>query len=297
MVDTSAFKHLYPFKSHFLNIHGHQMHYIDEGQGEILVMLHGNPTWSFYYRNLIRHFSKNYRVIAPDHMGMGLSDKPRFYQYTLKTHIENLNALLTDLNVQKTTLLMHDWGGPIGMGYAHQHPENVKRFIVFNSAAFMGGEYNLTIPIRIELCRIPVLGEVGVRLLNGFVRGALWMGIKNKAALTSDVRKGYLAPYNSYRNRIAILKFVRDIPWHEKIPSYPIFENMTDRHPIFKDHPMLIVWGEKDFCFTHRYLMAWEDFFPNAWVKIIADAGHLVVEDAYDRIIPWIEDFLNRYPL
>ncbi|MBI4041755.1 MAG: alpha/beta fold hydrolase [Deltaproteobacteria bacterium] len=296
MVDITHFRHLYPFKSNYLTIHGHKLHYVDEGQGDVLVMLHGNPTWSFYYRNLIRHFSKKYRVIAPDHMGCGLSDKPQFYKYTLKTHVDNLETLLTHLNISKLSLVMHDWGGPIGMAYAHRHPETIRHFIVFNSAAFLDTDYHLSIPFRIEICRIPFFGGLAVRWFNAFVRGALWMATKHKEHLTQDVQYGYLAPYNSYAHRVAILKFIRDIPWHEKIPSYAIFQHMTKHHKIFENHPMLIIWGEKDFCFTHRYLMAWEDYFPNAWVKIVADAGHYVVEDAYDKIIPWMEDFLNRHP-
>ena len=297
MVDTSSFRHLYPFQSHFLDINGHRYHYVDEGQGEVLIMLHGNPTWSFYWRNLITHFSKKYRVIAPDHMGCGLSDKPQKYPYTLSTHIENLEKLITHLNLSNITLFMHDWGAPIGMGYATQFKHHVRRFVVFNSAAFLDFESRLKLPLRIKLCSLPIFGDIVIRLFNAFARGALLMAIHHQEKLTPDVKAGYLAPYNSFKNRVANLRFVQDIPWHPAIPSYSILEKITYDLSHFKNYPMIIIWGEKDFCFTHRFLMAWEDFFPYAYTRLISDADHYVVEDAYERIIPWVENFLKQNPL
>jgi len=296
-VAVESFRHLYPFKPRFLTIEGYQYHYIDEGKGEVLLMLHGNPTWSFYWRNLITHFSKKYRVIAPDHMGCGLSSKPQSYPYTLATHIANLTKLIEHLNLSNITLFMHDWGGPIGMGYAVQHKTNVRRFVIFNSAAFLDFERKLDMPNRIKLCALPIFGDFVVRGLNSFVRGALWMAITHQEHLTSDVKQGYLAPYDSYKNRIAVLRFIQDIPWHPGIPSYTILEHMTSELKSFENHPVTLIWGEKDFCFTHRFLMAWEDHFPYASVKLIPDAGHYVVEDAYETIIPWVENFLSRNPL
>lgn len=297
MVNIESFRHLYPFKSNFLQIGEYKYHYIDEGQGEVLLMLHGNPTWSFYYRNLILYFSKKYRVIAPDHMGCGLSDKPQKYPYTLSTHIKNLERLIENLKLTHITLVVHDWGGPIGFGAAIEHPELFKRFVIFNSAAFLNSEYDLQMPNRIRICKYPGIGQLAIRVFNSFARGGLWMAATHKENLSRDVKRGYLAPYNNYKNRIANLRFVQDIPWTPKVPSFPIFEKITSCLKLFKSQPMLIIWGEKDFCFTHRFLMAWEDYFPHASVKLIPDAGHYVIEDAYERIIPWVELFLFRHKI
>ena len=153
------FRDLYPFRSQYLTLSGWKYHYVDEGSGDPLVMLHGNPTWSFYYRALIAAFSPTHRVIAPDHVGCGLSDKPQAYSYTLAQHINNLEALLDALELERLTLFLHDWGGPIGMGYALRHPERVKRFVVFNTAAFPVSR----IPLRINVCKLPGFGALAVR--------------------------------------------------------------------------------------------------------------------------------------
>ena len=158
------FRDLYPFESHYLSLAGHKYHYVDEGTGDPLVMLHGNPTWSFYYRALIAEFRNRHRVIAPDHMGCGLSGKPQDYPYTLEQHIANLEALLDSLKLERVTLFLHDWGGPIGMGYAVRHPERVKRFVIFNTAAFPAPR----IPFRINICKLPLFGTIVVRGFNAF---------------------------------------------------------------------------------------------------------------------------------
>lgn len=253
-------------------------------------MLHGNPTWSFYYRNLIPFFSKKYRVIAPDHIGCGLSDKPQHYPYTLATHIKNLTALIDHLKLRNITMIVHDWGGPIGMGYAMNHPQNVKRWIIFNTACFLAP--GLAMPWRIRLCHYPLIGSLAIRTFNLFSLGALSMAVAHRERFTRDIREGYLAPYRSPQDRIAQLRFVQDIPWNPKAPSTLILQEMTSKLPLFKNHPMLIIWGEKDFCFTVDFLKKWESYFPNALINTIPDAGHYVVEDAWERMIPWIDDFL-----
>ncbi len=290
MVNIDPIRHLYPFKSKFLKIGNHRYHYIDEGKGEPLVMLHGNPTWSFYYRNLISFFSKKYRVVAMDHIGCGLSDKPENYPYTLSTHIKNLERLIDHLKLKNITFFLHDWGGPIGMGYAVNHPQMIKRWVIFNTACFLAED--LSMPWRIRLCHYPLIGTIAIRHLNLFSLGALWMATCHRKHFTPDVRAGYLAPYQSSRDRIAQLRFVQDIPWNKNVPSYAVMREMTSKLHLFRNHPMLIIWGEKDFCFTLDFLKKWEGHFPNALINTISDAGHYVVEDAGDRLIPWIDDFL-----
>jgi haloalkane dehalogenase len=123
----SELKQEYPFSSHFSSMKNHKLHYIDEGSGDAILMVHGNPTWSFFYRNLAKHFSKNFRVVVPDHLGCGLSDKPQDYEYTLKNHIDNLEKLVLELGLTNITLVLHDWGGAIGMGLATRNPQLIKK--------------------------------------------------------------------------------------------------------------------------------------------------------------------------
>ncbi len=146
---------LYPFASHYVDVGGYRMHYVDEGVGPAVVMLHGNPTWSFHYRELIKGLRDTYRVIVPDHIGCGLSDKPQEYPYTLSTHIDNVERLIDRLNLESVTLAVHDWGGAIGFGWAARHPSSVRDLILFNTAAFLVD----SCPLRLRICRWPVIGE------------------------------------------------------------------------------------------------------------------------------------------
>lgn len=280
---------LYPFGSHYFTIGGQRMHYVDEGAGQPIVLLHGNPTWSFYYRELIKGLSDGYRVIAPDHIGCGLSEKPQHYPYTLTRHIENLEKLVDHLQLGDMTLGVHDWGGAIGFGYAARHPERVMRFVVFNTAAFLG-----PVPFRIAACGWPILGAIAVRGLNVFVRGAIYMACKDRSRMTREVKRGYLLPYGDYRSRVAIHQFVRDIPTTPAHPTYAVIESIDESLAQFRDRPMIIFWGMRDFCFNEKFLDGWTTRFPQAEVHRFEDAGHYVVEDAHERIVPLMRDYLSR---
>lgn len=293
ILQPESFRVLYPFESHFMDLGGVRYHYLDEGHGEPVVMLHGNPTWSFYYRHLIADLRGRYRVVAPDHVGCGLSDKPQEYEYTLERHVANLEALIQRLDLKRITLVMHDWGGPIGMGYAVRYPDRVKRFVLFNTAAF----WLPHIPLILRLCRLPLLGTIAVRWLNLFAGLAVIIACRHRERMTREVRAGYLLPYNSYANRIAILRFVQDIPVDSRHPSYRLLQSIEKGLAQFKCHPMIIIWGARDPVFTNPFLESWKERFPDASVKRIDDAGHYVVEDAYERIIPWIEEFLEKNPV
>jgi len=293
MVDWARVRALYPFESHWLDLEGVRYHYLDEGPADAppILMLHGNPTWSFYYRTLIPELSQRYRVVVPDHVGCGLSDKPRYYPYTLAQHIENLERLIARLSLRDLTLAVHDWGGPIGMGYATRYPDNVARLVVFNTAAFC----QPALPLRIKICRIPLFGEVVIQGMNAFARLALIWATRRPERFTPAVRAGYLAPYNTWQNRIALHRFVQDIPLERRHRSRKLLEEIEAGLPLLRDRPMLILWGEDDFCFTPRdFLSEWQKRFPNAEVHLLRGAGHYVVEDAYERILPLMVDFLSR---
>ncbi|MFT4577542.1 MAG: pimeloyl-ACP methyl ester carboxylesterase [Nitrospinales bacterium] len=286
-------KGLYPFTSHTLELNSSKYHFLDEGQGETLLMLHGNPTWSFYYRNLILGLKKSYRCVVPDHMGMGKSDKPQNYNYTLSQHIDNLEALVDKLGLNDITLVLHDWGGAIGMGFAVRHPKKIKRLVLFNTAAFLSEE----IPIRLKLCRVPGFGAIAIRRFNAFALAAVNMACKNKERMTDEVRAGYLDPYNNFANRIATLRFVQDIPMNPDAPSYSVVKNIEENLDQFKSLPIMIAWGAKDFVFNDHFLKRWQGIFPEAEVHHVQDAGHYVVEDAHERIIPWMQEFLQKNPI
>lgn len=281
-----------------LDIHGFRLHTIDEGAGDPVVMLHGNPTWSFYYRNLAASLRDDYRVIVPDHIGCGLSDKPDAaqYPYTLERRVQDLDALLEQLGVRENvTLVLHDWGGMIGMAWAHRRPERVKRLVILNTAAFFMPR-GKRFPWSLYLCRHRLIGPFLVRGLNAFSRAAVrWCATRRP--LPPDVRAAYLAPYDSWRNRVAVLRFVQDIPLRAGDSGYDLVSEVQDNLERFRDLPMLICWGEKDFVFDRHFLEEWRRRFPSAEVHAFADAGHFVLEDASEEIIGLVRDFLQRHPL
>ena len=297
-IDMSSFRHLYPFKSHFMDLNGFKYHYLDEGRGDPIVMVHGNPTWSFYFRELVKALSKGYRTIAPDHIGCGLSDKPdsKNYEYRLKNRVDDLEFLIQNLEVkEKITLVLHDWGGFIGMAYAMRHPERIGRFIVMNTAAFLPPPGK---PIPMILTLIRMLRPFATLAVLGFNLFSYCALYKNSyKGLSDEIKSGLIAPYNCWKNRIATLKFVQDIHLVEKNPSYGIVKAIGDGLEPFANLPMLICWGERDFVFDSDYLNEWRRRFPNAMVHCFPDAGHYVLEDAGTRILPLIQDFLKLHPL
>ena len=219
--DIAPYRELYPWAPHFLDVgQGVKLHYLDEGQGETLVMLHGNPTWSFYWRHLVTAFSGTHRVIVPDHVGCGLSDKPGDdrYEYQLKRRVDDLEALLDSLGLQKDlTLVLHDWGGMIGMAFATRHPERVKRLVVLNTAGF-GLPEGRSLPWQVGVVRHLPFFPVPVRAFNAFSRGANRWCSTRPGRMTGLVKQAYLAPYDSWAHRIAVQRFVEDIPLAPRRP-------------------------------------------------------------------------------
>ncbi|MBW1894820.1 MAG: alpha/beta fold hydrolase [Deltaproteobacteria bacterium] len=297
-IDISAFRHLYPFESHYLDLNGLKYHYLDEGKGEPIVMLHGNPTWSFYYRSLVNALSGEYRTIVPDHIGCGLSDKPddKTYDYRLKSRVDDLEKLLDHLDINENiTLIVHDWGGMIGMAYALRSPERIARLVIANTAGFFTPN-DKGIPFRLWLIRhIAPFAVPAVLGLNIFSFAALYMASSKK--LPKDVKAGLTAPYNSWNNRIATLKFVQDIPIKESDPSYQLVDSVQANLHKLSDIPKLICWGEKDFVFTMEFFKEWKRRFPDAEFHTFPDAGHYIFEDVPDKILPLVKSFLKNHPI
>lgn len=285
---------LYPFTPKtFTTPSGAAMSYLDEGgtegQGsEAVVMLHGNPTWSFYYRELVKTVSPHLRCIVPDHIGMGLSEKPENYDYTLATRIADVAALVTSLGVTKIHLVVHDWGGAIGFGLAARMPEAVGRIVVLNTAAFP----SKNIPKRIALCKTGRPGTFIVRALNGFAGPAVTMSM-HRRKLSAEEKHGFLLPYDSYANRVAVDAFVKDIPMSDAHPSWPALAEVEAGLRLFKTNPAFIVWGGRDFCFDDTYYVEWRKRLPQAEALYLKDAGHYVLADADEEVVPKISAFLR----
>ncbi len=277
----------YPFQQNsFALPNGHNINYVDHGEGAPILMVHGNPTWSFYFRNMITNLSDDYRVIAPDHIGCGLSDKPQRYNYCLKNHVDNLEALVLKLGLKDITLVVHDWGGAIGMGLATRHPDLIKNIVITNTAAFL----SKNIPKRIAICKIPLLGEFIVRAFNGFAWPATFMAVSSK--MTKAVRKGFLLPYNSYKNRIATARFVKDIPLKNKHQSYSTLLQIEQKLSSI-NCPKLILWGAKDFCFNLKFFKRWKEIYPDAQTILFDKANHYLFEDATYECINHIRKFIS----
>ncbi|MCX7141342.1 MAG: alpha/beta fold hydrolase [Proteobacteria bacterium] len=287
---------LYPFTGIWREVNGFRMHVLDEGQGDTVLMLHGNPTWSFFFRNLVLGLRGAHRVIVPDQIGCGLSDKPdeKAYEYTLSRRVDDLAALIDQLDVRgRITLLLHDWGGMIGMAYAAKYPEKIGRLVLLNTAAFPLPK-GKRLPRSLWLCRETPLGELIIRDTGLFTSIlARWAVCKPMA---QRVREAYLWPYRLPEERTALLRFVLDIPLRPGDPSYDLVSDVAAKLPHFNGLPILILWGEKDFVFDHHFLREWQRLLPDAEVHRFPNAGHYVLEDAGTEILPLIEDFFERRP-
>lgn len=293
-VDLKPFRHLYPFQSHFLDLRGLRYHYLDEGRGETLVMVHGNPTWSFFFRRLVLAFRDRCRVIVPDHMGCGLSDKPdrHRYDFRLQSRVEDLGALLDHLNPDgPLTLVVHDWGGMIGLAWALDHLDRVDRLVIMNTAGFFPPGHK-PIPWRLRLVRTP--NPIFNRLvlhLNLFARAALHMAPRRR--LAADVKAGLIAPYNCPRHRLATLKFVQDIPLDAGDPSGPIVQRVSERLSALERRPVQLIWGAHDFVFDRAYYDEWRRRLPHARAHWLAHAGHYLLEDEPETVAGLIGSFLR----
>ena len=270
------------------------MNYVDEGRGHPVVMVHGNPTWSFYWRRLIGSLRGECRAIAPDHIGMGLSEKPGRgeYPFTLARRCDDFAQFMDSLELtEPVTLVVHDWGGMIGMSWAVDHPARVARIVVLNTAAFLLPP-GRSLPAALAVARSRPLGEMAVRGLNAFCVAATRVAVA-RAAMSREVRAGYLAPYDSWEHRLAVFEFVKDIPLAPGDRSYADVTRVTAKLGVLRDKPMLVGWGGKDFVFNGPFLAEWRRHFPAAAVHEFPDAGHYVMEDAADEIIALVRGFVG----
>ena len=272
----------YPFKPHYMYAGKHRIHYIDEGEGPALIMLHACPMWSFFFRNLIRQFSRHFRVIAPDIIGYGLSDKPDGYDYRLETQVDNIERLVDHLGLRKFSLVMHGWGATIGIGFTVRHSERVDRIAVMNSIAFSG--YRL--PLRFRLCKwFPSIGRPLLMNTN-----MIFWGL---GAHPESVRFGYMFPYRKKNARIALYRFIDDIPCYPDDPSFESVIEVEHGLWILREHKMCIIWGVRDWLYPERYLHKWLEYCPDAKVHRIPFGGRYLTEDAPEELSAILSGFLE----
>ena len=290
----------YPFTPRRFDVRpGIAMSYLDEGprDGEVVVMLHGNPSWSFYWRKLVLGLRDRYRCIVPDHVGMGLSDKPADaqYRYTLQSRIDDVETLLDHLGITgDVTLAVHDWGGGIGFGWGVKHSARIRRLIVTNTGSFPLPA-SKPLPKSLKFGRDSGLGTLLIRGLNAFSSVASFVGVEKK--MPADVRRAYVGPYDSWANRIATSRFVQDIPLGEGDAAWPLVQAMGRKLPEYANRPVFIAWGLRDFVFDKHFLKGFTDVLPDAQVHAFEDAGHYVLEDKADALVPKMRAFLDANPL
>ncbi len=263
------------------------MHYVENGAtqqnlaDETVLCIHGNPTWSFYYRSLLSGLKSHCRTIAIDHLGCGLSDKPKTFDYCLQAHIDNLIAFITDLDLQRIVLVVHDWGGAIGLGAAVAMPDRFSKLMILNTAAFPPPY----VPLRIAACRIPVLGSMAMIYGNAFARAATFMAIDRLDRLSPEAKGGLLFPYDSPSNRVGIDRFVKDIPLTTSHRTYQVLEALERRLAVLRSKPKSFVWGGKDWCFRMECLTRLQKNLGENHTRVLNDVGHYVMEEAPDEVL------------
>lgn len=294
-----TFGGLWPYAPHWFDTADGRLHYVDEGprDGPAVVLLHGNPTWGFLYRNFVGPLvDAGHRVVVPDHLGFGRSDKPaRPPAYRIEAHAARLDALLESLDLHDVTVVPQDWGGPIGMAWAVAHPRRVAKLFLLNTAAHVPVE-DTGIPLPLRAFRLRGLGELLVKGLGLFHRVFLFrVGVVHRDRLTPEVRRAYLAPHPTWSSRTGVLAFPREIPAGPADPRWRAFAGQLEAGMAreLADRPVRIVWAMRDPGFPPKYLeQMWRRTFPHAEVTRLPDAGHYLQEDAHERIVPELLDFL-----
>lgn len=277
---------LYPFAPHFLYTDAGRMHYVDEGAGAPVVLLHGNPTWSFLYRDLIRALTPDRRCVAPDYIGFGRSDKPADAAYTPAAQAARVEALITHLGLEDITLVMHDWGGPIGLSYVLRHPDRVQRIVIANS--WMWPLHDDAWVVLFSRLTGSALGRTLITRYNAFARVVLPLAFADRSRLTERAFQHYVAPLATSTDRVGSWVFPKAL-----VDETDWLGALWRRRMALDGLPMLIVWGLRDPAFRMRHLQRWRSAFPHAQVRLLPDVGHYVPEEAAGTFARFVRTFLN----
>ena len=275
----------YPFRPKSLRVDGGTMSYVDEGTGSPIVFLHGTPTWSFVWRRYIKAFSSHYRCIAPDFVGFGLSDKPEAWSYAPTNHARNIRTLIEELDLKDVTLVLSGMGGPIGLQYLIDHPENVRQVVMFNSWC-----WNLTGDPSIERVAKMVNGPVGRLMALNILsaRHLMRMVFGEKHALTPELERAYAGPFQDKEDRHGLLKHGRHL-----LDSGAIYNDIWEQRHLIGDKRLLFVWGMKDPMFGEKYLARFWREFPMAEVERLPTAGHFAMEERPREVTQILQRFLG----
>lgn len=277
---------LYPFEHNFLHLESGNMHYVDEGQGETILFVHGTPTWSFLYRDFIKDLSKEYRCIAMDHIGFGLSDKPDSIIGTPEWHAKNLSEFINKLDLDSITLVVHDFGGPIGLAAGIENNSRIKRVVLFNSWLWETKQNKEAKKIdRIVSSR---LGKYLYLNMNISPKVLLKKGFLNKKNLTKAGHQHYIKPFPNKNSRISLLKLAKGL-----VGSSDWYQKQWEQLDVLETKKWLILWGTKDAFITMDYLKKWREKIPKATIKEI-ESGHFVQEEATEESIQAIRAFMKK---
>ena len=279
-------KDLYPFEHHYINTDEGRMHYVDEGEGETILFIHGTPTWSFLYRKQIKALSKKYRCIAPDHIGFGLSDKPNDLKGTPQQHAANLGQFIEKLGLEDFTLVVHDFGGPIGLSYAIQHPEKIKRIVMFNT--WLWETKTVKEIQKIDKLLNSWLGKMLYLNFNVSPKMLLKKGFYDRSKLVKHVHRHYINVFPNKSSRYGLLKIGQSLAG-----SSDWYGEQWEQIDVVKDKPFLILWGMKDEFIVPEYLLRWRNALTNAKV-VEYECGHFVQEEMADEAAKEMMLFMER---
>lgn len=276
---------LYPFESHFLNLPAGKMHYVDEGEGEVILFVHGTPTWSILYREFIREFSKTHRCIAIDHLGFGLSEKPENFSGTPYDHAENLRLLVNELKLDKVTLVVHDFGGPIGLGWALREPQKVKQVIMFNT--WLWSTQSIPEAQKADKMINSWLGRFLYLHLNISPKVLLKKGFADKSSLTKNLHQQYKKPFHNSKSRLGLYRIAQSLVgasgWYQQL--WQKLDRLENKH-------WLILWGMEDEFLKPGFLEKWQERLPDAQITKF-NCGHFVQEEKAQEAIKEMKRFLQ----
>lgn len=276
----------YPFSPNYFHVNGQKLHYIDEGRGKTILFVHGTPSWSFEYRNIIKQLASSYRCIAPDHIGFGLSDKPEQYDYTTRNHSKTLEQFILEKNLQDLTLVVHDFGGPIGLNVTIQHPERVSRLAILNTWLWSSAK-DPDFKKMSRMLKNPLLPFL-YRYLNFSARYILPNSFGEKK-LSKELLTQYTRPFANKKQRYGPLAFA-----HSLLNDQEWFEELWNKKEFISGKPALFIWGMKDPVVKPSNLKKFQSGFPNSQTVQLEQCGHFPQEEEPHIVSESIHDFLEK---